>query len=519
MMPAPGDNQSMNQTVSPATSVIAARPLIGPHARPPAPSDAATKPGEIHTETLPNGVRLIIAERPGAASTSFQLGVGSGSLQDPAGKLGLAHMLEHLAFEGSPTRTAPVQEAARAAFGGDWNAYTTQDRIVFTGSVPARDAKAGAALLTDMFANPATSGKRVPQERAAVQNEMTYHGGALKDEAYDIAQRLMFGDTPGTNNVIGTRASTSAITTKDLKEYHARHFVGRNTVALVDGDPRHLALDVLRRELGKLPSGERVDNTAVRADPVPGRALQIINDPSSSTVALDVLVPIPAHVAGLVDAPTRSLVTSAISSRLNDRLRRNGHMTYGASAKLMPGDGATSGTWMLNVSTNVDAPNAKQALRDIVDTLHDARDGFGPKTFERDRASLAAALSTRERGDAATTSERASIGFDLTLGDEGFVVPSAADLVDADPKAAARAARALPRDLYQAVSSAFTRLDDMKVLAIGAIKDGGDDLLAAITESKAPEAPVARNPVDLRQYKEMGIAVPRQRTMRSSPAS
>ncbi len=175
--------------------------------------------GKVWSETLDNGVRMIVAERPGAHSVKVQLGIGAGSLQDPQGKLGLAHLLEHLAFEGSPTRSAAQQQATRRQMGENWNAYTDRDSVVFYGVAPNADAKRAASLLVDMFKNPNTSARRVEQERAAVINEMSFRGGALADEGWNIADRLMFGTRPETNNIIGTKSSVNAITARDLKAW------------------------------------------------------------------------------------------------------------------------------------------------------------------------------------------------------------------------------------------------------------------------------------------------------------
>src|SRR6266704_3344041 len=53
--------------------------------------------------TLGNGMHFIIMERHEAPVVSFNTHVKAGSLNDPAGQTGLAHMFEHMAFKGTPT--------------------------------------------------------------------------------------------------------------------------------------------------------------------------------------------------------------------------------------------------------------------------------------------------------------------------------------------------------------------------------------------------------------------------------
>src|SRR5262252_57115 len=53
--------------------------------------------------TLPNGLHFIVVERHNAPVVSFHTYVNVGSVDDPGGQTGLAHMFEHMAFKGTPT--------------------------------------------------------------------------------------------------------------------------------------------------------------------------------------------------------------------------------------------------------------------------------------------------------------------------------------------------------------------------------------------------------------------------------
>ena len=483
-------------------------PPVGPHA------DAQTftfadlvggSQGRIRTETLDNGVRLVIAERPGAHSTKLQVGIGAGSLQDPAGKTGLAHLLEHLAFEGSPTRSAAEQERIRNSLGNNWNAYTNDKAIVFYGIVPAANAKTGANLLTDMFRNPAMTGPQVKQEHDAVKNEMIDGGGELMGERPTILDRMVLGEHPALTNVIGTRKTVDAITAKDLRAYHQQYFVGRNTVALVEGDPDKLALDTLRRELGKLPAGARVDNTPTPVPVVRGQALQVINDPSVDTVTLDVLLPIaPAAAAGVQQA---SIVTKAISNRLNNVLRRDHDLTYGVRAGLTAlGDGSHA----VSISTTVAAANARTAMRDIVKTLQDGRDGFGPTRLDVDKKGMLADLRAADDDAPLTVSERAEATFDDALANPGtFVLPAVLpDSRNADRAAIGRYTMAT----FAQDAELLLDLSNMKVLASGQLADGGAQVRDGLADAGVDTGSLSVNPVDLKPFQDMGMRVTKDTT-------
>src|ERR1700756_3891001 len=77
-------------------------------------------------KTLPNGLTILICERPEAPVFSFYTLVDTGSVQDPMGKTGLAHMFEHMAFKGTDkigTSDFPAEKAALAKVEAAYAAY------------------------------------------------------------------------------------------------------------------------------------------------------------------------------------------------------------------------------------------------------------------------------------------------------------------------------------------------------------------------------------------------------------
>ncbi|MGB0293076.1 MAG: M16 family metallopeptidase, partial [Luteolibacter sp.] len=82
---------------------------------------------------LPNGPRLAVANLPDAecATLSFHIPAGSRDEQDYPN--GLAHFVEHMAFKGTPTRSAKDLSVAIESLGGQINAYTTEDQTTYEG--------------------------------------------------------------------------------------------------------------------------------------------------------------------------------------------------------------------------------------------------------------------------------------------------------------------------------------------------------------------------------------------------
>ena len=77
--------------------------------------DLASFEKRVTVRKLANGLTVVICRRPEAPVFSFDLFVDAGSAQDPRGKTGLAHMMEHMAFKGTPTIGTTNYAAEKAA--------------------------------------------------------------------------------------------------------------------------------------------------------------------------------------------------------------------------------------------------------------------------------------------------------------------------------------------------------------------------------------------------------------------
>src|SRR6476661_7534958 len=88
-----------------------------------AAQDVASFEKRTTVKTLPNGLTVVILERPEAPVFSFFTHVDAGSVQDPMGKTGLAHMFEHMAFKGTDTIGSKDYVAEKAALQKVEDAY------------------------------------------------------------------------------------------------------------------------------------------------------------------------------------------------------------------------------------------------------------------------------------------------------------------------------------------------------------------------------------------------------------
>src|SRR5688500_17545504 len=166
---------------------------------------------EVRTGTLPNGLTFYIRKNSEPDDRAMmRLAVRAGSVDEADDQRGLAHVLEHMAFNGSkhfpPGELVKYLESIGAQFGPHVNAYTSFDETVYMLNVPVD--KAGALTrafeaMTDFAGGIALEGGEIDKERGVVLEEWRGRLGA-SERMLQPQMRALFGGSKYTDrNPIG----------------------------------------------------------------------------------------------------------------------------------------------------------------------------------------------------------------------------------------------------------------------------------------------------------------------------
>jgi zinc protease len=212
--------------LSPATGLLPARAadIAEPIARP-------------ATFTLDNGLQIVVIEDHRAPIVTHMVWYRTGAADDPPGKSGIAHFLEHLMFKG--TREVPAGEFDRilARNGGRGNAFTTHDYTAYFQDVAADRLGLVMKLEADRMANLAMAPEQVDPERDVILEERRMRTdnrpGGQFGEQLSAAQFLAH---PYRIPVIGWEHEIRGLTRADAEDYYARHYAPNNAILVVAGD-------------------------------------------------------------------------------------------------------------------------------------------------------------------------------------------------------------------------------------------------------------------------------------------
>jgi predicted Zn-dependent peptidase len=277
----------------------------------------------ITVKKLPNGLTLLLCERPGAPVFSFFTLVDAGSVQDPMGKTGLAHMFEHMAFKGTDKigttdyaaekpalakvevayaayiaerdKTVGRDEAKLKQLEKDWkdaiaaadkfvksnefgkiieqnggedlNANTNYDETAYHYSLPINRLELWAYLESERFLHPVM--REFYKERNVVIEERR-----LRTDSNPIGRLIeqftaeAFAAHPYHRPTVGWMSDLNSFSATDAKAFFDKYYVPSNMVVAVAGDVKPgRDLPILEKYFGRLPTRPQPDEATTTEPP------------------------------------------------------------------------------------------------------------------------------------------------------------------------------------------------------------------------------------------------------------
>ncbi|MDR0531607.1 MAG: insulinase family protein [Oscillospiraceae bacterium] len=172
---------------------------------------------------LPNGLRLLLDEMPGARSCAVNLCVLSGPRYERLELGGISHMMEHMLFKGTQERTARELAEAADDLGANLNAYTCKEYTCFYIRTLPEHLFAMLELLADMIFCSRLAQEELQTEKGVVAEEIAMYEDSPEDRVFDLFYEMIWPGHMLGKNILGTRKTLEAMTAEDLRA-HARQF-------------------------------------------------------------------------------------------------------------------------------------------------------------------------------------------------------------------------------------------------------------------------------------------------------
>ncbi|MCA9126362.1 MAG: insulinase family protein [Planctomycetales bacterium] len=221
------------------------------------PRKVATVEG-VSEYRFDNGARVLLFPEPSRPTITVNMTVLVGSRHEGYGEAGMAHLLEHMVFKGTPT--FPDVPTALRDHGASFNGTTNQDRTNYFETLPATDENLEFAihLEADRLVNSFVRREDLLSEFSVVRNE--FERGENSPEGV-LMQRVMSAAYEWHNygkSTIGNRSDIERVPIDRLQDFYRKYYQPDNVVLIVAGRfEEEKALAILDKYLGSIPKPER----------------------------------------------------------------------------------------------------------------------------------------------------------------------------------------------------------------------------------------------------------------------
>ena len=172
--------------------------------------------------TLDNGLRVVTEYIEHVNSVSVGVMVQNGSRNEEKSVNGISHFIEHMFFKGTNKRSAKeiVQDIENV--GGQINAYTSKETTCYYTKSLYTHLELCLDVLSDMLLNAKFDDEEIEKEKGVVIEEINMSEDNPEDVLEDIHSKVIFGDNPLADPILGTIDIIKSLNSKKIKEYGYR---------------------------------------------------------------------------------------------------------------------------------------------------------------------------------------------------------------------------------------------------------------------------------------------------------
>jgi predicted Zn-dependent peptidase len=336
--------------------------------------------------TLDNGLRVVsevVADMP---SVTLGVWVAAGSRAEREEENGIAHVLEHMAFKGTKTRSARDIAEAIENVGGDMNASTSYEQTTYYARMLAENLGLAADILGDILNNSVFDEKEFEREKLVIGQEISATLDSPEELIFDLMQEACFPDQPLGRSIAGTIESVGALKRDNIISFMAENYSAPHCIIAAAGAVDHEELVAhAAKNFSKLPGKEIKEPQSAQFKGVQKR---IFRDTQQVQIAFaypgtpyyDCTI-FAAHVFA-------ALLGGGMSSRLFQEAREVRGLCYNISAFNWP----FSDTGVFGMSASTSPSLVKDLTPVMLDVLHAAAKNANEIEVARAKAQCKAGL-------------------------------------------------------------------------------------------------------------------------------
>lgn len=196
----------------------------------------------VNVTKLPTGLTVVTDSMPHVETAALGVWTGVGGRNEKTNEHGISHLLEHMAFKGTATRTSRQIVEEIEAVGGDLNAATSTETTAYYARVLKADVPLALDVLSDILANPSFDAEELEREKSVIAQEIGAAQDTPDDVIFEHLSELSFPDQPIGRSLLGTPKTLKGFDRDMLRGYLNTHYRGPNMVVSAAGAVDHNAI-------------------------------------------------------------------------------------------------------------------------------------------------------------------------------------------------------------------------------------------------------------------------------------
>jgi zinc protease len=323
---------------------------------------AAPAPTKYTDTTLPNGLRVIIAEDHAAPVFSIAVNYNVGSRNERKGRTGFAHLFEHMMFKGSENVGQGEHPYLLFMNGGSMNGTTNKDRTVYYEILPSNQVDLALFLEADRMKSLAITKENLENQINAVQEERRLGvDNQPYGKVFEVLLEMAYENFAYEHSVIGSMTDLSAATVQDVSDFFRTYYAPNNAVVGIVGDvDTKTTLEKVKKYFGGIarqPAPAPVDMTE---PPQTEERRTTLDDPLARLPRLDMAYHVPSSSSPDYDALSvlSTILSSGRSARLYESIVRQQQL----ATNVFAGAAESRGPGIFSVTAT---PNPGKSIADL----------------------------------------------------------------------------------------------------------------------------------------------------------
>lgn len=307
---------------------------------------------------------------PHMESVSIGVWIGVGSRHEEKRLCGMGHLIEHMLFKGTISRTANMLKEAIEGVGGSFNGFTSEEVTCYLVKMPSSYVKLGVDVLSDMVLNPKVDPVELEKEKYVICEEIKMYMDQPSHIAFDILSATMWPNHPLGRPIAGYINTVKNFKRDDLVNFKNKYYQPANISIVATGKVKHSKVLEFAENIFRAPGTRKSFPYKLVREIHKGAHLKpFYKDTKQTHIAFGFHSIKRSHKMKYALALLNIILGGNMSSRLFERLREQKPLCYDISSSVRKHKETGAFIIHAGVSNN----KLLEASREIVHELNDIK--------------------------------------------------------------------------------------------------------------------------------------------------